>query len=100
VEEQLLKIVGRVSMLAKIMAKFHIGDKSANAPLTDITELTKRIERWEATAVTWRRLNQVASVVPRKPWPKHFHKRAAERIGISQNLFRRCMDRLIASGRV
>jgi hypothetical protein len=100
VEEQLLKVVGRVSRLAKIMTTFHSGDKSSNTPLIHIAEWTKRIESWEATAVTWRRLDQVASVIPRKPWPKHFHKRAAERLGISQNLFRRCMDRLILSGRV
>lgn len=100
VEEQLLKIVGRVNRLAQIMVTFHNADKNAKAALINIAEWTIRIKKWEATAVTWRRVNQVLSVVPKKPWPKHFHKKAAESLGISQNLFRRCMVRLIASGRI
>jgi len=100
VEEVLLKCVQRLTRLARVMATFHRGDRSTLGPLIGVDDWARKIEAWESTAVTWRRMKQVAATVPRKPWPKHFHKAAAAELGISQNLYRRCMDRLLAQGQV
>lgn len=100
VEGELLKIVSRVDRLAEVMAIFHKANKSASSALRAIASKTKEIDSWVSSAVTFRRLEQVIRLVPAKPWPKHFHKEAADSLGISHKLFRRCMDELIALGKL
>lgn len=99
-EVALLKMATRLARLGKIMERFHDGDRKARATLTKIELKFAKINNWEARTVTCRRLEQVFSVIPSKPWPKHFHKAAAAQLGISHALFCKCMDELIRLGRI
>lgn len=100
VEERLLNLSARIARLAAIMEPFHKNDGTARATLASIGLKKREIDEWESSAVTFRRLEQVFAVVPPKPWPKHFHKAAAARLGISPTLFRKCMNALIDFGRL
>lgn len=100
VEERLLRVANRVARLATIMEPFHEDDGTATSTLAAVGTTMKRIRDWESSAVTARRLEQVLAVVPPKPWPKHFHKAASVQLGISATLFRKCMNKLMESGRL
>ena len=100
VEDGLVKVAERIDRLAELMKQFHPKEKGTITRLNSIREWTREIKIWETTSVTTRRQEQVRAVVPRKPWPKHFHKAAADDLGISRNVFRQCMDALIKSGRI
>lgn len=100
VEEGLLKIARRVNRLATIMKVFHGNDGTARSTIQSIKSKMAEIDFWETKAVTPRRLEQVYVLVPPKPWPKHFHKEAAARAGISNALFRNCMNELIKQERI
>jgi hypothetical protein len=100
VEKALLQVATRLTRVATIMAKFHKDDGSARSAIGAINLKLTKIKSWENTAVTRRRLDQVFAVVPPKPWPKHFHKAASAQLGITNALFRKCMDELIKSRRI
>lgn len=100
IEISLLKAARRIGRLACIMNNFHPTDGKARATIASIQLKLSEIDSWEAKTVTPRRLEQVYAHVPPKPWPKHFHKAASEKIGISNSLFRNCMNELIKQGRI
>ena len=100
VEEGLLKSARRNARLAELMIPFHLADRRATASLKAVERKMSEIEDWTNTTVTVRRLNQIRVLVPPKPWPRHFHKEAAVSLGVSQKLFRRCMDTLISQGKI
>lgn len=99
-EVGLLKSARRIGRLASIMESFHMSDGSAWATIGLIRAKLGKIDSWERGAVTPRRLEQVYALVPPKPWPRHFHKAASAKIGISNSLFRNCMSELIKQGRI
>lgn len=96
----LVEMSARLARLAEIMGSFHLGQRGPTADLYAIRKIALEIEAWQKTSHTVHRQEQVKSVVPSRPWPKHFHKAAADRLGISRNLFRECMDVLIKMKRI
>jgi hypothetical protein len=100
VEEEMMRLAERASRLAEIMKQFHSKERGIISTLDAISLKKAYIDNWEAASVTIRRQEKVRAVVPQKPWPKHFHKKAADDLGMSRNLFRQCMDALIKSGKI
>jgi hypothetical protein len=99
-EENILMQVARIDRIAAIMEKFHPDDKPACALIREIRSKTGEWLAWEQNGVTVNRLELVYATVPAKPWPKHFHKDASAILKISTGLYRKCVDHLIATGRV
>lgn len=99
-EKVLFRVANRIARIASIMGLFHKDDGVARATIEKISLKYAKIKNWEEKGITCQRLEEVFFMVPAKPWPQHFHKEAAAKLGISNSHFSECIDELKKMGRI
>lgn len=105
------QVVNRVNSIATTMIVFHRQDSKINSVLKEIQQTNTNLQKWNEelqrglakykyrNEVTEFLLIQVKNRIP-IPLTTHFHKQIALELGIQNKLVEKCIDILVAEGRI